>query len=404
MMKNQLLSLCFIVASLVACNDSDDFTPEIDVTPIHTVSNHEQILKIPISSNTDWELIKERSTWCVLNKLSGAKNDTIILRIAENIDYKERKISIGIGNPSASKIIQIIQQAATEEYHYKLPVIFHIFHDDPSKPHQNVDSDVITKAIEAVNAYYRNSVNSVDMNIEFVLATHDPEGNLLQEPGVERIYSTTSTKASCREFMMDPEIVPYIWDLNRYINICTFSFIETDILGVSSFPFTVGHDPLVGLDNGDLLFYYPTLIWPQCIALNNYYILTEHSLMFIQDLHLTLAHEFGHYLGLLHVFNEDYCDDTETYDRDSYKEWLYSMEGDPCFEELAKRTSYTGTSFVSCNIMDYDYSYLNQFTQDQRKRVRHVLENSPLIPGPKHTDDRTRSTRSTEIPQQRFTH
>ena len=34
--------------------------------------------------------------------------------------------------------------------------------------------------------------------------------------------------------------------------------------------------------------------------------------------------------------------------------------------------------------MDYDYSLMDQFTTDQYLRVRHVLENSPLIPGPKN--------------------
>ena len=34
--------------------------------------------------------------------------------------------------------------------------------------------------------------------------------------------------------------------------------------------------------------------------------------------------------------------------------------------------------------MDYDYSYLELFTPDQFLRVRHVLENSPLLPGPKN--------------------
>ncbi|MEG0108758.1 MAG: zinc-dependent metalloproteinase lipoprotein [Lachnospiraceae bacterium] len=400
-MKKQLLSLCFIVTLLVACNDSDDFTPEIDVTTTHTVSCREQLLKIPVTSNTDWMLIKESYRWCVPDKMQGSGSDTLILRIAENIDYKERKFSIGIGNPSVSKIIQITQQAATEEYRYKLPVIFHILYDDPSNPQQNVTADVITKAIEDVNTYYRNSVNSVDMNVEFVLATHDPQGNLLKEPGIERIYSDSPTEMSYNDFMYNSENTLYLWDLNRYINVFTFPFIEERMLGVSSVPFTIGYDPLVGLYDGDVYIDYPTLDFPHCIALNNHYILTEHLVLKVPDVHITLTHELGHYLGLFHVFEEDYCEDTETYDREAYIESLSKWET-PSIEDLVKRTSYTGSAFVSYNIMDYDYSYLNQFTPNQRKRVRHVLENSPLIPGPKHTDYRTRSTRSTEIPKQRF--
>ena len=36
--------------------------------------------------------------------------------------------------------------------------------------------------------------------------------------------------------------------------------------------------------------------------------------------------------------------------------------------------------FISYNIMDYAISYSNQFTQNQRERIRHVLSYSPLIP------------------------
>ena len=43
-----------------------------------------------------------------------------------------------------------------------------------------------------------------------------------------------------------------------------------------------------------------------------------------------------------------------------------------------------GESFISTNIMDYFCSYQNRFTANQYSRVRHVLENSPLIPGPKN--------------------
>lgn len=46
--------------------------------------------------------------------------------------------------------------------------------------------------------------------------------------------------------------------------------------------------------------------------------------------------------------------------------------------------------FTSYNLMDYEISYADRFTPNQRERMRHVLEYSPLIPGPK----RTASTRS----------
>ncbi|MDE6451752.1 MAG: hypothetical protein K2L23_05595, partial [Odoribacter sp.] len=57
--------------------------------------------------------------------------------------------------------------------------------------------------------------------------------------------------------------------------------------------------------------------------------------------------------------------------------------------------------FISRNVMDYDYTYQDEFTEDQYKRIRHVLENSPLIPGIKRS--RPGGTKcSGNIPEMRF--
>ena len=54
------------------------------------------------------------------------------------------------------------------------------------------------------------------------------------------------------------------------------------------------------------------------------------------------------------------------------------------FANLVNRENcLTGESFVSHNIMDYAISHSDQFTPEQRARIRHVLLYSPLIPGPK---------------------
>lgn len=55
------------------------------------------------------------------------------------------------------------------------------------------------------------------------------------------------------------------------------------------------------------------------------------------------------------------------------------------WESLFERTTCQNEPFISHNIMDYAYSYLDEFTADQRLRVRHVLDYSPMIPGPKQT-------------------
>ena len=126
-----------------------------------------------------------------------------------------------------------------------------------------------------------------------------------------------------------------------------------------------------------------------------------------KDAYVTLAHELGHYLGLYHVFSEkeceetDYCDDTPNYNRTAYLNGLAELTPPYNFQEVVQRTSCEGLLFISTNIMDYYYSYQNQFTENQRARVRHVLENSPLVPGPKNIVA-TKARADDTIPEVRY--
>ena len=79
--------------------------------------------------------------------------------------------------------IELRQVAATEEYEYVLPVIFHVLY---RVPEDDVPVGYLSSCLERVNELYRDG--PVDMNLKFVLATHDPNGQLLEEPGVRREF------------------------------------------------------------------------------------------------------------------------------------------------------------------------------------------------------------------------
>jgi hypothetical protein len=68
-------------------------------------------------------------------------------------------------------------------------------------------------------------------------------------------------------------------------------------------------------------------------------------------------------------------------------------------QEKYQRKTDDGITFTSYNVMDYYYSHMNQFTADQFLRVRHVLENSPLIPGPKNISVSRSIMEESETPQ-----
>jgi hypothetical protein len=79
----------------------------------------------------------------------------------------------------------------------------------------------------------------------------------------------------------------------------------------------------------------------------------------------TMAHEVGHYLGLLHTFDEDYCKDTPT-------------ENKTCEEKLSQNCR---------NIMNYCDHEPKMITTDQIDRVEHFLRSrryrSVIHPAPK---------------------
>ena len=64
-----------------------------------------------------------------------------------------------------------------------LPVIFHVLY---RVPEDDVPVGYLSSCLERVNELYRDG--PVDMNLKFVLATHDPNGQLLEEPGVRREF------------------------------------------------------------------------------------------------------------------------------------------------------------------------------------------------------------------------
>lgn len=162
------------------------------------------------------------------------------------------------------------------------------------------------------------------------------------------------------------------------------------------------------LEDLEVLVFWPThddVNYMHSIVVNNLHIYKLNSLEQFDKNFSTaaapssIAYDLGSYLGLFDIYSmsedgdcadTDYCADTPCYDRDKYRtqadEYIATHRPftSDVIKEVIKRTDcVTGEISTPNNVMDLFYSWRNRFTPDQKKRVRHVLTYSPLLPGPK---------------------
>ncbi len=424
-MKIKVFFCLFVVFFLTGCKDSESQFIELSESTFSGVSYEGATLTVEITSGLDWKASVD-ATWCSLIPTSGTGDRQLVIEVEGNIEESERTAIVTVVGSGVEKKIEIHQNACEGELHYNLPVIFHVFYQDESDPLQYVPQSRLTEILDVVNDLYKKKLQSVDMNLTFTLASSDPDGKTLTTSGVEYIQWPDSYPIDCDKFMKDDDTddgvgyVKYLWDPNQYINVMIYNFTEdpasmTSTLGISHLPFTTtGSNSLVGLNEvSESYLQLENLSFPYCCSINSLFIFQQSNLIEYNpaDVTVTLAHELGHYLGLHHVFSEtneselindckdtDYCEDTPSYDKNAYDityAWAVSPDSNipsnNLFSYLVKRESCDGTEFTSRNIMDYSVCYSDQFTQDQRDRIRHVLTYSPLIPGPKKRQNKTRS-------------
>lgn len=334
----------------------------------------------------------------------------------------------------------------SDSYVYKLPVVFHVLYSDRDDSLQYIPAEHLRKLLTYVNELYEGDVyygniKGQNIGVQFVPATEDESGSTMATPGVV-YHRVGGYPISLYALMGDitQRYNRYIWDPNNYINVLVYNFKSEDedsdevTLGMSRSPYALasGDSILAGLDTVSVDYISKDdLPYAYCISLNSLYAY-EYPTRYTQadhgrengwylsdtgaDIVGTLAHELGHYLGLFHVFSEvytdsgseiadscadtDYCDDTHSYNYHDYLNYVYDViedyyYSDSLMTKLLTRYSCDGVKYLSDNLMDYDYSYYDAFSPEQKARMRWVLYYSPLIPGPKknHANERTARSR-----------
>lgn len=406
-MKLKYLFLLLTMTLCFSCSD-DDVTPALTIDETELTAEIEgSQFEITVTSTSAWT-VSAAPAW--VEWQVNESQTLLTLTVDENLNQDKRTGTITLTNEEdINQSILIEQEAYTysANHHYKLPVVFHVLYWNANNTQHYVEAGHLQKVMDRVNQYYREC--GVDLNLEFVMATEDPEGNRLEEPGVSR-EKWQYTTMDCSSFMGsgDAKYKSLLWDTSKYVNIMLYNFSDSQILGISQFPWLPEPYELEGISiakKGANLADNP---YPQCVCINNKYIydLTNDDEAYsVSDIGVTLAHELGHFLGLYHAFNQlnngntntsqdtDYCTDTPPYNKYQYDIRLtnyltfnpaITSKSSEAYQTYVMRTnSQTGEEFRSTNIMDYAISDANSFSEQQKERVRYILQHALFMPGPK---------------------
>lgn len=250
----------------------------------------------------------------------------------------------------------------------RIPVVVHIIHNNASGSisGSNISDEQVRSQIEVLNEDYRRmpgtpgyNVNPVgaDMQIEFFLANIDPEGH--PTTGINRVYSSRRSFSVLSETKTISDLS--YWDSNKYLNIWVVT-IGGSYLGYAEFP--IGD--FDGLETTDIderidgVFIDYRAFGRKTGSAESPYAYGR-----------TTTHEVGHWLGLIHTWGDtrcgtDYCDDTPPAEG--------SNNTVVCMPVFSTCRGVTTRNMIE-NYMDYTVdSCMNIFTQDQKNRVRAILE------------------------------
>jgi len=298
---------------------------------------------------------------------------------------------------------------------YTIPIIFHIIHSgQPIGTFPNISQGQINSQITVLNQDFSgNGFNSsnypsnafvnwvntqslpsanidnngrikiADVGIQFCLATKDTLGNILPEPGIDRIdynskgwtnpntFATQTTLANYLNGTIKPQS---IWNVTKYLNVWVSDKNSAlSYLGVATYPPLSGLTGLVGTgtDLTDGIWCYT-----KAIGSNNLYPSGIYGSPMVEG--RTLTHEVGHYLGLRHIWGDgacvtDYCDDTPPAAAQNVGAPTYPLNVGSC---SSPTNAPEGEMFM--NFMDYPWDpYKYMFTTDQATRMQTAMLNSP---------------------------
>ncbi|MDR6528314.1 hypothetical protein J2787_003733 [Chryseobacterium rhizosphaerae] len=264
-----------------------------------------------------------------------------------------------------------------------IPVVVHVIHNgqDIGTAPNITDSQVLSQITVMNNDFRRMtgtpgfnaSLVGADTEIQFVLAKVDPNGNPTN--GIDRVnlcreFWANGSPADGYENFINSTVKPRtIWDPTKYMNMWSVNFADSGLLGFAQFPSNSG---LQGLQaNGGLANTDGVVAGFSTFGSMDY----NDGTFLMQagyDRGRTMTHEVGHFVGLRHIWGDancgnDYCADTPTAHTANYT----------CNTTIASCDNASVYEMVQ-NYMDYtNDTCMNIYTNDQKTRIRTVMDNSP---------------------------
>lgn len=253
-----------------------------------------------------------------------------------------------------------------------IPVVVHVIHNgDAYGTNENITDEQVQSQITVMTQDFRRMLGTpgfntnpvgADVQIEFVLAKEDPNGNPTN--GINRVnLCEASWSTGDINSIVKPQT---IWDPTLYMNMWSVNFTDSGLLGYAQFPSNSTLSGLAangGSANTDGVVAGYRFFGSSDLAAGNY------SAPF--DKGRTMTHEVGHYLGLRHIWGDgncsvdDFCADTPNAGAPN--------GGCPVIDSCPG-----GGNDMVQNYMDYtNDSCMNIFTQNQKTRMITVMNNSP---------------------------
>lgn len=289
-------------------------------------------------------------------EMDGIIEDATAKRVCKTSEYLERQLQ---ENPDMQENLERMELRAREfaasnelrsnNQVYTIPVVVHVVYKTAA---ENISEAQIQSQLQVLNDDFRrlnSDANNTwsqadDTQIEFCLATVDPNGNATT--GITRTQTTRSSFNPDLDQMKKSNqggINP--WNPSQYLNIWVCN-ISDGVLGYAQFPGgpAATDGVVVGYN------YFGTMGTAQAPF----------------NLGRTGTHEVGHYLNLYHIWGDGPCgSDDNVADTPASDDANYGC---------ANGHTSCGSADMIENYMDYsDDACMNLFTTGQKNRMRAVL-------------------------------